>query len=136
MSENMFPGQWKQNDKGHFFVISIPVAKRADVKVIKVEAARGTILSIEPSAFYVVIPASVREADQWRVYVKNGALKVRPPKIETGNVTFINKGNSHVGMQAAVVYGDVTIGRGGSMSEVTITPVTIGFVLPRQIPFI
>lgn len=125
-----FPGQWKQGD----WIVPIPSRMRKGIESIRVESGTGKLLHVEPSAFYVVIPGSVRRADKWQVTIENGVLNVGPPRLEAdANVVFNNYGNARIGMQVSVMHGDLVIGAGAS-PRVYVTPITIGFVLPRDIP--
>ena len=127
MPKQSLSGSWKEQ----YYVVSVPVASRASVRTILVHGAKAQLIQTNPAAFYVVIPASVPNADEWRVELDDkGALKVRPPKQQgPSTVKSVVKGNARVGIQAAVINGPVSMGRG----RLPRVEPTIGLVLPRHI---
>lgn len=127
-SEQTLPGSWK--DSG--FVVPVPASLRPHIQVVRVKLAAARVLQINPALCYVVIPNSAPDPDQWRVTVENGALKIKPPRARTGNVTNVVKGNARVGMQIGVMDGNVNVG--GRQARPAQPQITIGVVLPRQIP--
>jgi len=127
-SEEPLRGSWK--DAG--FVVPVPAAMRPHIQLVRVKLAAAHIVLVNPALCYVVIPPNAPEPDKWRVTVENGALKVKPPRERTSNVTNIATGNARVGMQVGVVHGTVISGRPARAPQQPM--ITIGLVLPRQLP--
>lgn len=125
---SVLSGSWKTAG----FVVPVPIALRRGIRVVHVKQAAAQVVRIDPAFCYVVIPADAPNPDKWRVSVKDGALKIRPPQV-SGQVVNIASGNARVGMQIGVVHGSVRVGGPGRLPQVSAQLPTIGLVLPRQI---
>lgn len=124
-----FPGHWKRDG----YVVPVPIGQWRGLRVVRVHNAAARILRVNRSLCYVVIPTHVRDADQWTVEVRDGALIVRPPQQTSGGAVNVAKGNAQVGMQVGVMHGTVRMSRGdGGVRMSGGRPVTIGLVLPRD----
>ncbi len=132
----LLQGSWGPNG----YVVGVPLESQSKVQTIRVKGARANIIRREPDLFYVVIPGTVHDADDWIVGItEKGALHIGPPERSTtsrsrGGVTNIASGTIHGTLiQAGNIRGGINLGGGGARTQQPDLP-TIGLALPRRIP--
>lgn len=130
-------GSWGPNG----FVVGVPIELQPKIQLIRVKGARANVIKRELGLFYVVIPGTIHDADDWIVGVTDkGVLRIGPPQTQVttqgrggggGPTNIITGSVTGMVIQAGNIRGGINLSGGGRVPAPELP--TIGLVLPRRI---